>query len=124
MKRKQVKPYKHPELIKLAEKYRNSKDFNDGLKIIFANIEAGVIPKEKYVEDGDQVKLNIEKIMSAPDWDKLNPNFKDFCLNHSEDVFTVEYIPKFGDRPSIVRLREDDSSPNWYFYTGDLTILK
>ncbi len=74
--------------------------------------------KDLVLQPGDKVRLNMETITSAKGYDKKLPAYKAFCENNAGRVFTVEYVD--GMHPSVVCLAEDESSPKWLFWTGDL----
>lgn len=69
-------------------------------------------------QPGDKVKLNMEAITGAPGYDKRLPAYKAFCENNAGRSFTVEYAE--GMNPSVVCLAEDESTPKWLFWVGDL----
>lgn len=68
--------------------------------------------------DGDRVKLNLKKIQSHKDYDRLNPRYKRFVEENADVVFTA--CVESGKRkiPNTVGLKE--SEDNWLFWVGDL----
>lgn len=67
---------------------------------------------------GDKVMLNMDAITSEKGYDQKLPAYKAFCESNVGQVFTVEYVE--GMRPSVVCLVEDESTPKWLFWVGDL----
>lgn len=73
-------------------------------------------------EQGDKVRLDLEKIRKHPDYEQKLPAYRKFCEENAGRVFTVEYN---GDmNPSVVYLAEDESKPKWLFWTGDLKAVE
>lgn len=69
---------------------------------------------------GDKVKLNYKKIKKDPNYKRKRMDWKMFVGRHREDVFTVEYDPKFGPTPNVVCLVEDKHAPKWLWPIADL----
>lgn len=69
-------------------------------------------------QPGDKVKLDIEKIKAEKGYDQRLPAYRQFCEQNVDRIFTVEYAE--GMKPSVVCLAEDESTPKWLFWTGDL----
>jgi hypothetical protein len=67
---------------------------------------------------GDKVMLNMDAITSRKGYDQKLPAYKAFCESNTGQVFTVEYVE--GMHPSVVCLAEDESTPKWLFWVGDL----
>ena len=84
----------------------------------------------KPIPEGTRVKLNIKRIKSDPDWNENTEDFNKkryvkFVNANKDKVFTVEHDPKYGDKPTLLCLKEDDSYPfKWLFWEGDLTVLE
>lgn len=75
------------------------------------------------LEEGTKVKLNWELISRSPDWKKLRQDYKDWVIEHKEDIFTVEWDKRrkdknTNDKKFMVCLKEDDTEPKWLFYTS------
>ena len=68
---------------------------------------------EPLLAEGTKVKLDVDKILSTKQRRHLSQKYIDF-------VFTVEYESRFGDEPSIVLLKEDDTDPKWLWWAGEL----
>ena len=73
--------------------------------------------------EGDKVKLNVEKIRQHPDWDKLQPAYKEFVEGNAGVVFTVEYDEDYADKSNLVGLKEAPDNQKWLFWDGDLFVL-
>lgn len=76
-----------------------------------------------FFREGEKVKLNADKIMAHPDWDKKQDAYKDFVLSNIENTFTAKLIDKMQDSPLIVTLAEDTSEQQWWFTQDDLLVL-
>ena len=70
------------------------------------------------IVEGDRVRLNVERIKSHPDYERLTGKYHRFIDSHSDDIFTVCYDESKGKNPALVCLKED--ADNWLFWTGDL----
>lgn len=84
--------------------------------------------KEQLLNEGDKVKIDIEKIKSE-DWDKKSKKYKDFIESCSQKIFTVEFDRfrkenNLKDKQIMVCLKEDKTNPKWLFYSGDLILIK
>lgn len=77
-------------------------------------------PKENFLKEGSKVKINVEKIKKEKNYNKRNPNWKNFIENNIDKIFTVEYDFNKKDNPGLVCLKEDQNNPKWLFYIGDL----
>lgn len=83
----------------------------------------------KPIPEGAKVKLNIKRIKSDPDWDENTEDFNKkryvrWIYDNQDKVFSVEYDPKYGNKPTTVCLKEDDSKPfKWLFWEGDLEVM-
>lgn len=73
----------------------------------------------KYAE-GDRVQLDIQKLISHPNWPRMRPEYREWVLAHKGQTLTVQYDPKRKDKPSLVCLEEDETIPKWLFFVGDL----
>ena len=71
------------------------------------------------LNEGDKVKLDIEKIKSHPDWGKMQKSYKQFVEGNNNVIFTVKYDDKYPNH-SIVCLNEDATDPQWLWWEGDL----
>ena len=75
---------------------------------------------EPLLAEGTKVKLDVDQILSTKQRRHLSQKYIDFVNTHKDDVFTVEYESRFGDEPSIVLLKEDDTDPKWLWWVGEL----
>ncbi len=107
---------RHPDKAKATRVREILKDINTIHKIKAA-MEGGCP-----FQPGDKVMLNLDSITRRPDYNKLLPAYKEFCEKNAGRIFTVEY----GGRknPSIVCLAEDESTPKWLFWVGDLKAVE
>lgn len=69
---------------------------------------------------GDKVKLNYKRIKRAPNYKRKRTDWKMFVGRHRDDMFTVEYDPKYGPSPSVVCFTEDKHDPKWLWAMSDL----
>lgn len=74
------------------------------------------------VKPGDKVRLNMEAITRAQEYGRWLPAYRAFCENNSDRIFTAEYVE--GMSPSVVCFAEDESTPKWLFWVGDLEAVK
>lgn len=81
------------------------------------------IKQKNGILNGTQVKLNLSAIQKDPNYQRKSDKWKAWIEQHKEEIFTVEYDPKFGDQPKVVTLKEDTSDPKWLWFIGDLDVL-
>lgn len=67
---------------------------------------------------GDKVMFNLVKIAADPDYEKFNPEYRDFILNHAGDVFTLRQEARQDGPWSFVSFEEDTTDPRWLWFTG------
>lgn len=76
--------------------------------------------------EGEKVKLDVPRIASYKEWQKgFASKYRDWIIANRGRVFTVEYDPvrvrnNSKDKFSIVQLKEDETTPKWLFWAGDL----
>lgn len=70
-------------------------------------------------KDGDKARINVERIQSHPDYEKMNPKYKKFLEDNKESVFTV-ILSKKGFNKSFVEFEEDTTEPKWLWCSDDL----
>lgn len=72
---------------------------------------------------GDKCKINVEKLISRKDWERLNPAHKQFVLDNVDTIFTVQE-DKFKSNKdgfiAIVSFVEDTTEPKWLWSVDDL----
>ena len=68
--------------------------------------------------EGDRVRLNIKGIKSHPDYDKLNPRYKEFVESNQDTIFIVGCNSNTNRIKDTVNLVGD--TDNWLFWIGDL----
>lgn len=76
----------------------------------------GSVPQR--FEEGDKVRLNVERIRKHPDYGRLSSIYREFVESHVDDIFTVAYDARRKENPTEVCLKEDRAG--WLFWTGDL----
>ena len=81
------------------------------------------IKQKNSIPNGTQVKLNLSAIQKDPNYQRKSDKWKEWIEQHKEEIFTVEYDPKFGEQPKVVTLKEDTSDPKWLWFIGDLSAL-
>ena len=76
--------------------------------------------KDDALKDGDQVKLNLQRIQGRQDYKRMQKEYKIFVEAHKDDIFTVKLLQ--NERyPAIVTFYEDDT---WHFWSGDLKKMR
>lgn len=80
--------------------------------------EAGLdkLSLPKQFQEGDRVKLDVEKIKGYKDYEKMNPKYKEFVESNADTVFTAH-----PERETLVSLKEQ---PEWLFWSGNLIKVK
>ena len=81
------------------------------------------IKQKNGIPNGAQVKLNLSAIQKDPNYQRKSDKWKEWIEQHKEEIFTVEYDPKFEEQPKVVTLKEDTSNPKWLWFIGDLDVL-
>lgn len=76
--------------------------------------EAGLdnVSLPKQFQEGDKVKLDVEKIKRRKDYEKMNPRYREFVESNADTVFTVHL-----ERETLISLVEQ---PEWLFWSGSL----
>lgn len=73
------------------------------------------------VQEGDKVRIDAEAIYADVNSKYLRQDRKEFVEVHKDDVFTVEYDPRYKKPPiSLVCLKEDEHDPKWLWHVTDL----
>lgn len=75
----------------------------------------------KNLQEGQKVRLNIERLRADVNWSGMNPRYKEWVEAHAGEVFTVKYHPEYS--PSRVCLEECDAVEDWLFWDGDLEVV-
>ena len=70
----------------------------------------------KQFQEGDKVKLDVEKIKGRKDYEKMNPKYKEFVESNVDTVFTAHL-----ERETLISLKEQ---PEWLFWSGSLIKVK
>ena len=80
--------------------------------------EAGLdkLSLPKHFQEGDRVKLDVEKIKRRKDYEKLNPRYKEFVESNADTIFTAHL-----ERETLISLKEQ---PEWLFWSGSLIKVK
>lgn len=80
--------------------------------------EAGLdkLSLPKQFQEGDKVKLDVEKIKRRKDYDKMNPKYKEFVESNVDTIFTAHL-----ERETLISLKEQ---PEWLFWSGSLIKVK
>lgn len=80
--------------------------------------EAGLdkLSLPKQFNEGDKVKLDVEKIKARKDYENMNPRYKEFVETNPDTVFTVHL-----ERETLISLAEQ---PEWLFWSGSLIKVK
>ena len=70
------------------------------------------------LENGDRVKLDVDRMTARKEWKSLNPDYRQFVLDNRDAVFTVKIRRRGRDgTPVIIDFAENDA---WSFWAGDL----
>lgn len=83
-----------------------------------------VLDNWKPIAEGTKVKINVERIKTHPDYDRLTDKYKNWIGLHKNDIFTVEYDEKFKVDPTLLCLKEDENPAKWLFHESDLIVIK
>lgn len=83
----------------------------------------GSMQSKQFLTEGEMVKLNADKMLSYPDWDKRQEAYKKFVQANIDTIFIVKYIDGHTDKPGIVSLiDENDTVSPWNFSDADLLV--
>lgn len=90
----------------------------DAAKAYLAIREAGLdkLSLPKQFQEGDKIKLDVEKIKRRKDYERLNPRYKEFVESNADTVFTAHL-----ERETLISLKEQ---PEWLFWSGSLIKVK
>ena len=78
---------------------------------------------KEYLLEGEQVKLNVDKMWNYPDWESRQEAYKQFVQDNIDTIFTVKYAEEYQDKPGIVELVKDGMVSLWRFMDDDLLVL-
>lgn len=106
---------------RLINKNKNKIDTSINL---MRNVKGQVNRDGLSIPEGTKVQFNIKKMKEHPDWDRLEPRYREFVEQNKDTVFTVEYDEQYPKEPLWVCLTEDTNPIKWLFYIGDLKIVK
>lgn len=73
---------------------------------------AGTPSPPKKFEEGDKVRLNMERIKSRKNYERMADAYKEFVDASTDMVFTAHV-----ERENMISLVEE---PEWLFWSGDL----
>lgn len=71
------------------------------------------------IKNGDKVRINTERIRNHPDYERMNPKYKQFLSDNEDKEFTATKI-KNGFSRSFVEFEEDTTDPPWLWCMDDL----
>lgn len=121
--REQVRAFK-----KVLRKAGHSQDSIDNLiklskTLAQAEDTETAIKSKEYLAEGEQVKLNVDKMYGHPDWDVYQDAYKAFVDDNIDTIFAVKYVEPYLAKPSIVSLvcPLGITSP-WLFADVDLLV--
>ena len=88
-----------------------------------AFVAEGFTTYRDMLEDGEMVKLNIDKMYSYPDWEQRQGEYRKYIEEHEDTIFTVRLLDEYRGKASIVSLvdAEGKESP-WIFSDKDLLV--
>lgn len=99
------------DFVKKARKKGISKNTAEAyIAIKEAGLDKLSLPKQ-FNED-DRVKLDVEKITSRKDYERLNPKYREFVESNRDTVFTAHL-----ERDTLISFVEQ---PEWLFWSGIL----
>lgn len=73
-----------------------------------------------FIDDGDKVKLDYEKIIKDKKYNKKTDKYKEFVEKNKNKIFTVFFEEKYLGNKLLACLQEDDNEPKWLFWVGFL----
>ena len=79
---------------------------------------------DEVLAPGDKVRFNLLNIAKDPEFEKMNPEYRDFIFNHASDVFTLRKEARQDGPFGLVSFEEDDTDPRWMHYLGHLKKVK
>ncbi|MDR2572279.1 MAG: hypothetical protein LBD23_18550 [Oscillospiraceae bacterium] len=83
----------------------------------------GKTRSREFLLEGEQVKLNVDKMWNYPDWESRQEAYKQFVQDSIDIIFTVKYAEGYQDKPGIVELKKDGMVSMWRFADNDLLVL-
>lgn len=83
----------------------------------------GKTRSKEFLFEGEQVKLNVDKMWNYPDWESRQEDYKRFVHDNVETIFTVKYSEDYKDKPGIVEIVKDGMVAIWRFVDDDLLVL-
>lgn len=102
------------------KKLRSVKRYNQYKRLVEASMEQPAT--DDMLEEGEQVKINVDQIMEREEWDRLNPDYRTFVQQNRDTVFMAKIRRRSpGGYPVIIDL---DGLDTWSFWSGDLIRLK
>lgn len=102
------------------KKLRSVKGYNLYKKLVESSMKQPAT--DDMLEDGEQVKINVDQIMGRKEWDRLNPNYRAFVQQNRDTVFTAKIRRRSaGGYPVVIDLVGFDT---WSFWSGDLIRMK
>ena len=88
---------------------------NEDVELFFKMLASS----DETVNDGDKVRINVERIRKHPDYEKMNPKYKQFLADNEDKIFTATKTKK-GFNRSFVEFEEDSTDPRWLWCMDDL----
>jgi hypothetical protein len=76
------------------------------------------------IKEGDRVSVNVTQIKEDVNYERKTDRYHAFIESCVGKEFTVQFDPKYLDKPSLVTLKEDQTVPKWLFWIGDLIKIK
>lgn len=74
--------------------------------------------KSFYFDEGTKVEINSKTFNAG------NPKRNRWYEEHKNEEFTIQYDPRYGQKPIIYELSEDTSEPKWLFSFHELSKVK
>jgi hypothetical protein len=86
----------------------------------------GSLASLRFLQEGEHVKLNVNKMHSYPDWEKLQESYRKFVDANADTIFKVRYFEKYREEPTLVELvnlENENEEIVWLFSDQDLLVL-
>lgn len=97
--------------IKKAQKKGVAKDIAKTYAELFGGGASTPTPPQD-INEGEMVKLDVDKIKSRRNYERMTANYKEFINDNIDTVFTAHI-----ERKNLVSFVEE---PKWLFWSGDL----
>mgnify|MGYP003304886874 CR=1 FL=1 len=94
-----------------AKAYISMKEQEDGDKTLSTK---DILFNKKEIKDGDKVQINVDKIMSSKNYQRMVPEYREFVESSNGVYYTANV-----EKGNLISFEEN---PKWLFWAGDLII--